>query len=69
MAGAKWNNKNILFSGGWDKQLKEWLIEGSTAKLKEICDTEIIITATTTGDKGVVYVGGENGQLIRIKVE
>lgn len=69
LAGAKWNEKNILFSGGWDKLLKEWIIEGTAAKPIATCDTEIVISAITTGGKGELYIGGENGILIRIKVD
>lgn len=69
LAGAKWNDKNILFSGGWDKMLKQWIIEGTAAKEIASCDTEIVINAIITGGKGEVYIGGENGNLIRMKDE
>lgn len=69
MAGARWNDKDVLFSGGWDKQLKKWIVDATSTKLYGSCDTEIVINAITTGDKGEIYVGGGDGHIVRLQVD
>lgn len=69
LCGAKWDNKNVLFSGGWDKQLKEWLIDGNSTKSRGTCDTEIVINTITTGNKGEIYVGGGDGHIVRLQTD
>lgn len=68
LAGANWNKKDVVFSGGWDKQLKKWIIEGNSAKLFGSCETDIVINAITTGEKGEIYVGGSDGHIVRLQV-
>ncbi|KAJ8953357.1 hypothetical protein NQ314_007366 [Rhamnusium bicolor] len=69
LAGTVWNGKTVLFSGGWDKQVKKWNIDEDLVKLDSSCDVEIVINTITVGDKGEIYVGGSDGHLVRIEVE
>ncbi|XP_023013231.1 uncharacterized protein [Leptinotarsa decemlineata] len=69
LAGASWDNKDIIFSGGWDKQLKKWTIVDNNLKEGGSCDVEIVINAIAIGDKGELYVGGADGHIVRIEVE
>ncbi|CAG9818404.1 unnamed protein product [Phaedon cochleariae] len=69
LAGAKWQEKNLIFSGGWDKQLKRWNVEADEMKPDSSCDLEIVINAIAIGDQGEVYVGGGDGHLVRVEVE
>ncbi|XP_018579203.1 myosin heavy chain kinase D [Anoplophora glabripennis] len=69
LAGTTWNNKNVLFSGGWDKTVKKWNIDDDIIKQDGSCDVEIVINSIAIGDKGEVYVGGGDGHIVRIEIE
>ncbi|CAG9840196.1 unnamed protein product [Diabrotica balteata] len=69
LAGAKWNNKNIIFSGGWDKSIKKWIIENNSITLEATIDAGIIVNAIEVGRDGEIYAGGEDGHIVRIQVE
>lgn len=69
LAGAKWGDKIVVFSGGWDKQVKKWNIDEDMVKLDCSCDTEIVVNAIAVGDKGEIYVGGGDGHILRMEIE
>ncbi|VEN33883.1 unnamed protein product [Callosobruchus maculatus] len=69
LRGATWNNKPILFSGGWDKAVKKWNIDDDIVKLDSSVNVDIVINAIALGDKGEIYVGGSDGHVVRIEVE
>lgn len=69
MAGARWKDRDVLFSGGWDKVLKKWIVDGDSTNLYASCDTEIVINTITTGDTGEIYVGGGDGHIVRLQVD
>lgn len=69
LAGTTWNNKNVLFSGGWDKTVKKWNIDDDIIKQDGSCDVEIVINSIAIGDKGEIYVGGGDGHIVRIEIE
>lgn len=69
LAGVSWNNKNILFSGGWDKNIKKWIIDGSSIKLEATVDVGIVVNAIAVGEEGEVYVGGSDGHIVRVEVQ
>ncbi|XP_056638989.1 kinesin-related protein 8 [Diorhabda carinulata] len=69
LAGVNWNDKFILFSGGWDKNIKKWVIDGSSIKLEATVDVDIIVNAIAVGDKGEVFAGGSDGHIVRVEVQ
>ncbi|CAH1155204.1 unnamed protein product [Phaedon cochleariae] len=69
LAGAKWNEKNIIFSGGWDKLVKKWIIENNRLKLDSACDVEIVVNSIVTGEEEEIYVAGSDGHILRLEDE
>ncbi|KAL3278489.1 hypothetical protein HHI36_013808 [Cryptolaemus montrouzieri] len=67
LAGASWNNKINLFSGGWDKIVKKWMIEDKQIKNEGSCNIEIVINALAIGEEGEVYAAGGDGHIVRIE--
>ncbi|KAL1491460.1 hypothetical protein ABEB36_012057 [Hypothenemus hampei] len=68
LAGVKWDNQEQLFSGGWDRILKQWAIKNNCPNNEASVDIEIVITAIIGGDNRQVYVGGADGHLVRVDV-
>ncbi|KAJ8959945.1 hypothetical protein NQ317_002010 [Molorchus minor] len=68
LAGTTWNNKSIIFSGGWDKKLKKWSVNG-TLNLDSTLDVDLVANAIAIGDQGEIYVGGTDGHIVRVEVE
>ncbi|KAJ8981542.1 hypothetical protein NQ317_009801 [Molorchus minor] len=69
LSGTIWNNKPILFSGGWDKQIKKWLIDEDIVKNVASVDAQMVVNSIVIGDKGEIYAGGVDGHIIRVEVE
>ncbi|KAJ8952925.1 hypothetical protein NQ318_006542 [Aromia moschata] len=69
LAGTNWNQRTVLFSGGWDKKVKKWNVDEDIVKLESALDVEIVINAIAVGDKGEIYVGGGDGHIVRIEIE
>lgn len=66
MSGASWNGSDVLFSGGWDKVLKKWILENKNIVASDNLSLEFVITNMVAGESGQLFVGGENGNLIRV---
>lgn len=60
LAGTNWNNKETLFSGGWDKQVKKWSIEGNTAKETASCNADIVVNVIAIGAQDRIYAAGSD---------
>ncbi|KAJ8959947.1 hypothetical protein NQ317_002012 [Molorchus minor] len=69
LSGTIWNNKPIMFSGGWDKQIKKWLIDEDIVKSVGSVDADMVVNSIVIGDKGEIYAGGVDGHIIRVEVE
>ncbi|KAJ8984654.1 hypothetical protein NQ317_009882 [Molorchus minor] len=68
LAGTKWNQRTVLFSGGWDKLVK-WNIDEDIVKLESQLDVEIVVNSIAIGDRGEIYVGGGDGHIVRVEIE
>lgn len=66
LAGAACNGKVDLFSGGWDKNVKRWSIEGNKIEYKGSCDLGFTVNTLILGENDTVYAAGENGYICRI---
>lgn len=68
LVAVNWNKIN-LFSGGWDKVVKRWILNGERLDEGGCCKVDVVVNCLVVGDKGVVYVGGNDGHLLRLKIE
>lgn len=73
MAGRKLDNKTIIYSGGWDKIVKQWIFneaEGKFVKDSE-CNVEVVVNVIINGsdNEQTLYVGGSDGHLLQLKYE
>ncbi|CAH0553999.1 unnamed protein product [Brassicogethes aeneus] len=68
MAGATLKGEDILFTAGWDKTLKRWRVDDESIKAVENMSLSFVVTKMTVGDDGQLFVGGENGVLVRVDV-
>ncbi|KAJ8959946.1 hypothetical protein NQ317_002011 [Molorchus minor] len=69
LAGTSWDDKSVLFSSGWDKILKKWIIDEDIVKMSGSLDVGMVVNAIAIGDKGEIYVGGADGHIIRVEIE
>lgn len=56
----------LLYSGGWDKIAKQWLVKKDGVVPQNTCDVAMVINVLATGEKGEIYAGGSDGHLVRI---
>ncbi|XP_044757862.1 protein JINGUBANG, partial [Coccinella septempunctata] len=66
LAGGFRDGKVHLFSGGWDKNVKAWIIQNNKIENKGSCDVGFTVNALVLGDDGIVYAAGENGNMVQI---
>ncbi|KAK9884444.1 hypothetical protein WA026_007290 [Henosepilachna vigintioctopunctata] len=66
LTGTSWDNQINLFSGGWDKIVKQWIIENNSIRNVTNCNVEIVVNALTVGEKGHIYAAGEDGHIVRL---
>lgn len=65
-AADKWDGKVYLFTGGWDKVVKQWAVGESTLNLENTVNTDIVVNAIAIGEQGSIYAGGSDGHIVRI---
>ncbi|KAF7268834.1 hypothetical protein GWI33_018178 [Rhynchophorus ferrugineus] len=68
LGGVKWGEKEHLFSGGWDKILKHWLITHNSPENVASLELDIVITVIQCGKQDQIYVGGADGHILRIDI-
>lgn len=68
MSGAVWDGKITLFSGGWDKVVKQWTLDKNTLKPEASCNVDIVINTLTVGEKGEIYAAGGDGHIVRFEI-
>lgn len=68
ICGLKTTEKVLFYSGGWDKVVKQWTVEGNAIKLVNECQLDMVINALTPGPEGEIYAGGSDGHIVRIDV-
>ncbi|KAJ8952924.1 hypothetical protein NQ318_006541 [Aromia moschata] len=59
LAGTTWNDKPTLFSGGWDKKVKKWIVDGNTIKANGDLDLDLVVNAIAIGDQGRSILGAQ----------
>jgi hypothetical protein len=63
---ANWDGKCSVFTGGWDKIVKQWKVENNSLKADGSCAIDFIINSMIDGEKGQVYVAGSDGHIARL---
>lgn len=69
LAGIDWNGQTLLFSGGWDKKLKKFRFDEDVVKLDCTSEVGFVVNSIAVGESGEIYVGGGEGNLLRIEIE
>ncbi|KAJ8917134.1 hypothetical protein NQ315_012624 [Exocentrus adspersus] len=69
IAGTEINGETVLFSGGWDRKLKKFRFEKDQVKLDCTSDVGFVINCIAVGESGEIYVGGSDGELLRLEIE
>lgn len=68
LIGVSSGNKTLLYSGGWDRLVKQWSIEGATLKQIDQVGVDIVVSVLAPGEKGELYAAGGDGHIVRIDV-
>lgn len=68
ITGIKAEGCELLLSGGWDRSLKLWKMNGSEITLTDKIPADIVIHSMIAGKDGVVYAGGSDGHVIRVDI-
>lgn len=66
LCGCETSDGTLLFSGGWDKIVKQWKISNGNVTLVNQCNVDMCINALAVGEKGEIYAGGNDGHIVRI---
>lgn len=68
LVGIKSNNKVLLYSGGWDRIIKQWVIEEGNVKPLDKVDVNLVVNVLVAGENGEVYAAGGDGHIVRLKL-
>lgn len=68
LVAVKAGNETLIYSGGWDKIVKQWKSTEDGFEVTGSCNTDMVVNTMVYGEKGELYVGGSDGHLIRIDV-
>jgi len=66
LCGVKNDRKTFIYSGGWDRMLKQWRVFSSTIEKQNACPVEMRINVIAAGPEGEIYVGGSDGHIVRV---
>lgn len=66
LVGVKKNDKILLHSGGWDRVIKQWVIEEGKIKPLDKVDVNLVVNVLTAGETGEVYAAGGDGHIVRL---
>lgn len=66
LVGAFTDDKVNLFSGGWDKMVKKWVIDKDKIESISSCDVGYTINSLVLSPTGILYAAGENGNIVQI---
>lgn len=66
MCGCQISDGILLYTGGWDKIVKQWKITSDDIKLVNECNVDIVVNSLTCGEKDEIYAGGSDGHIVRI---
>lgn len=67
LSGTVWE-KEHMFSGGWDKLLKQWIISNNYPTNVASVNVDIVINAIVCGRRNQIFVGGADGHVLRVDV-
>lgn len=59
----------LLYTGGWDKLVKQWKFESERLQVVDKTSVDIVVNALANGEKGELYAGGSDGHIVRVDVE
>lgn len=69
IAGLDYKGQTLLFTGGWEKRLKKFRFDEDLVKLDCTGEVGFVINSIAIGESGELYVGGGDGNLLRIEIE
>lgn len=69
LVGVKSGNNTLLYSGGWDRFVKQWVIEGGSVKPIDKVGVDIVVNVLANGEKGEIYAAGGDGHIVRVDVQ
>lgn len=58
----------MVYSGGWDRLVKQWRMERDRLAPIDKTSVDIVVNALATGEKGEVYAAGSDGHIVRVDV-
>lgn len=67
-AGVPSGSGALLYSGGWDRVVKQWKIEAGKITPIDKVTVDIVVNVLTNGEKGEVYAAGSDGHIVRVDV-
>lgn len=68
LCGYQISDGVLLFSGGWDKVVKQWKITNDDVQFVNECNVDIVVNSLLCGEKGEIYAGGSDGHIVRIDI-
>lgn len=68
MCGVKSDGDVLLYTGGWDKVVKQWKISNNAIQKQNACPVDITINVIAAGPKGEIYAAGSDGHIVRVDV-
>lgn len=68
LLGLEFQTDKLLLSAGWDRVVKLWKLEDTGLQLLHQIDVQMVVETMTTGEDGDIYVGGSEGQIIRLDI-
>lgn len=66
LAAKQCGNDSVLFSGGWDKIIKRWIVSGDKPLPGGCAIVPTVIHSICVGADGQAYTGGESGLICRL---
>lgn len=69
LKGVTSGNATLIYTGGWDKLVKQWKLEGGNLSLVDKVNADIVVSALANGEKGELYAGGSDGHIVRVDVQ
>lgn len=68
LCGRVYKGETLLFSGGWDKVVKQWKVTDDKLLLVNDIHLDMDVTVLVTGPVGEIYAAGSDGHIVRIDV-
>lgn len=69
LVGVSSGSGILLYSGGWDRLVKQWKLEGNSLTPVDKVTVDIVVNTLANGEKGEIYAGGSDGHIVRVDVQ